>query len=110
MRCIVCSLQVNTRNGLKSLNTGLTTALNFGASVPEAVMILTVGHEIGHNFGSEHDPEGACSPGGLEGDYIMDAHAGDGGLPNNDKFSPCSLESMVAVMDAKAECFVPYPE
>eukprot|EP01134_Creolimax_fragrantissima_P007004 CFRG7004T1 len=106
----ICEQQVNTRNGLRSLNSGLTTSLNFGRPVPEVVVFLTVAHEIGHNFGAEHDPDGTCAPGGSQGNYIMYAQAGDGSLPNNRAFSTCSIASMVEVMDEKATCFVPYPE
>lgn len=38
-------------------------------------------HEMGHNCGAEHDPDGECSPGdkdGANGNYIMFRAATDG--------------------------------
>ena len=49
------------------LNTGLTTTINFGSPVLEAVSHLVTSHEMGHNWGSSHDgspPDAACTPSG----------------------------------------------
>ncbi|KAK2704288.1 hypothetical protein QYM36_016626, partial [Artemia franciscana] len=100
----VCEKNGHYRGSLKSLNTGIITLLNYGKHVPPAVSHVTLAHEIGHNFGSPHDPENNkdCTPGGEDGNYIMFARATSGDKKNNNKFSPCSLRSINGVLNAKA--------
>ena len=51
----------------------------------------------------KHDEDGTdCAPGGSAGNYIMYAHATDGGKPNNNQFSPCSIEMMHTIMEVDA--------
>lgn len=97
----VCEKNGHYRGSLKSLNTGIVTLLNYGKHVPPAVSHVTLAHEIGHNFGSPHDPE-ECTPGGEDGNYIMFARATSGDKKNNNKFSPCSLKSINSVLNSKA--------
>ncbi|KAK4292187.1 hypothetical protein Pmani_035029 [Petrolisthes manimaculis] len=100
----VCEKNGHYRGSLKSLNTGIVTLLNYGKHVPPAVSHVTLAHEIGHNFGSPHDPEGdtRCTPGGEDGNYIMFARATSGDKRNNNKFSPCSLRQINSVLNSKA--------
>jgi len=100
----VCEKNGHYRGSLKSLNTGIVTLLNYGKHVPPAVSHVTLAHEIGHNFGSPHDPENNadCTPSGADGNYIMFARATSGDKKNNNQFSPCSLKSINSVLGFKA--------
>merc|ERR1719320_1691136 len=100
----VCEKNGHYRGSFKSLNTGIITLMNYGKHVPPAVSHVTMAHEMGHNFGSPHDPEAnkACVPGGEDGNYIMFARATSGDKYNNKRFSPCSLKSINKVLQVKA--------
>ncbi|CAB4055708.1 ADAM10 [Lepeophtheirus salmonis] len=101
----VCERNGHYRGSLKSLNTGIITLLNYGKHVPPAVSHVTMAHEMGHNFGSPHDPEDdkQCVPGGEDGNYIMFARATSGDKKNNRAFSPCSLKIVKNVLKTKAQ-------
>ncbi|KAK8782356.1 hypothetical protein V5799_016301 [Amblyomma americanum] len=51
-----------------------------------------------HDAPSGHSCYGKCAPCGEVGNYIMFPSAAPAKKPNNDKFSPCSLESIRSVL------------
>ena len=53
-------------------NTGLSSFTSGGTPLIRQEQILVVGHELGHNWGSHHDP-GKCKNG-----YLMNEFAQDG--------------------------------
>ncbi|XP_064485649.1 disintegrin and metalloproteinase domain-containing protein 10-like [Ornithodoros turicata] len=84
----------------------ITTSTSNRKRVPHGVSFGTVTHEIGHSFGSPHDPaaDPACHPIGKSGFFIMVKYSVDGSLPNHRAFSPCSVRDMRKVVKAKGTC------
>jgi len=75
-------------------NTGFITFLNHQQEANEKDMVMTLAHEIGHNFGAQHDEDTQCAP---QGNNFIMAESG-----SNDKdlqFSPCSLHDMNTRME-----------
>ncbi|XP_059169850.1 disintegrin and metalloproteinase domain-containing protein 10-like isoform X2 [Physella acuta] len=100
----------DNNNGIsdRSLNTGIVTLINFKQDVPPRVSQLTFAHEVGHNFGAQHDTTSVCAPYGTSlpdssnGNYIMFPSATQGNLPNNAKFSTCSKDAIARVLETLA--------
>ncbi|KAL3243352.1 hypothetical protein MRX96_020613 [Rhipicephalus microplus] len=86
------------RQAKMSLNCGITTLINQRQYVGLLIGSLTLAHEIGHSFGSPHDHGHICEPEGPQGKYIMYSSATRGDRPNNDRFSPCSIGNMSAIL------------
>jgi disintegrin and metalloproteinase domain-containing protein 10 len=53
--------------------------LNYGERILSREFGLVLAHELGHSFGSYHDPIGdtVCSPGDENGHYLMYPYAND---------------------------------
>ncbi|XP_046376679.2 ADAM 17-like protease [Haliotis rufescens] len=91
-----------------SLNTALSSTKNQKGNVVLAQMAdLVTAHELGHNWGSEHDGS-ECSPSSIIGDgkYLMYQYSVSGVDPNNYQFSPCSKVLINSVLQSKGiACF-----
>uniref|UniRef100_A0A8C1ZEN4 ADAM metallopeptidase domain 17a n=1 Tax=Cyprinus carpio TaxID=7962 RepID=A0A8C1ZEN4_CYPCA len=76
-------------------------------SLQEADLVTT--HELGHNFGAEHDPDNiaTCAPSDDQGGkYVMYPIAVSGDHVNNKRFSSCSRFSISKTLKVKAhQCF-----
>ncbi|KAI7804840.1 disintegrin and metalloproteinase domain-containing protein 17a isoform X2 [Triplophysa rosa] len=91
------------------LNTGLTSTMNYGKTILTKEADLVTTHELGHNFGAEHDPDNIalCAPNDEQGGkYVMYPIAVSGDHVNNKHFSSCSKSSVSKTLKLKAhQCF-----
>ncbi|XP_067840352.1 disintegrin and metalloproteinase domain-containing protein 17 isoform X2 [Heptranchias perlo] len=90
------------------LNTGLTSTKNYGKTILTKEADLVTTHELGHNFGAEHDPDShECAPTDDDGGkYVMYPIAVSGDQDNNKLFSNCSKRSIYQTLINKAsKCF-----
>ncbi|XP_067943177.1 disintegrin and metalloproteinase domain-containing protein 10-like [Watersipora subatra] len=97
----ICSTPYRFRNGSTlSFNSAIVSARNYGNVIPTPMFTITLVHELGHNFGAEHDNKSrySCAPDGDDGNYIMYELSGDGSHPNHFVFSTCSTNLMYRVL------------
>ncbi|XP_049597430.1 disintegrin and metalloproteinase domain-containing protein 17a isoform X2 [Syngnathus scovelli] len=91
------------------LNTGLTSTKNYGKTILTKEADLVTTHELGHNFGAEHDPDNIpfCAPSDDHGGkFVMYPIAVSGDHVNNKRFSNCSKISIGKTLRYKAPlCF-----
>ncbi|KAF7668699.1 hypothetical protein LDENG_00298440 [Lucifuga dentata] len=91
------------------LNTGLTSTKNYGKTILTKEADLVTTHELGHNFGAEHDPDNIphCAPSDDHGGkFVMYPIAVSGDHVNNKHFSNCSKISIGKTLRFKAPiCF-----
>ncbi|XP_035280163.1 disintegrin and metalloproteinase domain-containing protein 17 [Anguilla anguilla] len=91
------------------LNTGLTSTKNYGKTILTKEADLVTTHELGHNFGAEHDPDNVrdCAPSDDQGGkFVMYPIAVSGDHQNNKHFSDCSKRSVAKTLRSKAPmCF-----
>ncbi|KAL5493308.1 hypothetical protein EMCRGX_G014466 [Ephydatia muelleri] len=84
-------------------NTALSSYTSSSNPLVFVEEVLVTGHEIGHSWGSYHDP--ATTP-SCSNVFIMNQYAQDGSQPTHKMFSSCSRTSIGAVLSAKAQkCF-----
>lgn len=97
-------LWIREHVGYHSFNIIAVTSNSFGERVPRFVNVGTVAHELGHSFGSPHDPDGICAPEGAGGNYLMYYEATTVQRNNTLKFSLCSLQHIFPVIVKRGWC------
>lgn len=102
-----CPISSNKQTAIY-LNTGLTSTKNYGKTILTKEADLVTTHELGHNFGAEHDPDNIrdCAPRDDQGGkYVMYPIAVSGDHSNNKLFSNCSKRSIVKRLRWSSSCF-----
>jgi disintegrin and metalloproteinase domain-containing protein 17 len=106
----VCTQPVTKGSTTYYYNTGVTTTKNsVGNPIFTRITDLITAHELGHNWGAEHDPDLVeCSPrSSYGGAFLMHTYSLAGYEGNNRIFSPCSKRAISNVLRSKAfSCFV----
>ncbi|XP_056639760.1 disintegrin and metalloproteinase domain-containing protein 10-like [Diorhabda sublineata] len=83
-----------------NLNTLAVSARNqYGRKVPQFIFDLSLCHELGHSFGSDHDSTKNCAG------YIMAPHTPVDQNRKHYIFSSCSKRSILKTMSLKGYCF-----
>ncbi|XP_063412810.1 ADAM 17-like protease [Mytilus trossulus] len=105
----LCSWDFFHQGHNSMLNTGLSTSKNSkGHRILSLEAALVTSHELGHNWGSEHDPDTSdCAPPSERGGhYLMYPYAVTGYDQNNKFFSQCSKQYISKVLESKGpRCF-----
>ena len=103
----ICTTNYRDQQRMRFLNCALSSSENWGRRLLTIEADLVTAHELGHNFGANHDPSGDCAPAAVNGGkYIMYATSVSGERVNNKLFSSCSQKSISKVLEAKRRlCF-----
>ena len=102
----VCSASTWKAGAARFINTAWSSYCDpRGARVLQMQGDVITAHELGHNWGAEHDPDTSeCAPNANH--YIMYPHSSTGSDPNNLVFSPCSKRTIARVLKSKSgKCF-----
>ena len=102
----ICTANYRDQQRMRYLNCALSSSVNWGRRLLTVEADLVTAHELGHNFGANHDPSYCAPSAGNGGKYIMYATSVSGERVNNRLFSSCSIESISKVLLAKRRlCF-----
>lgn len=76
------------------------SSLSTSAGMSAVTSGMVVAHELGHNFGADHDGEAGTACESTPQTYLMAPNIG-----NSMTFSPCSLQSMTTLVSARAAAY-----
>nr|KAI8741255.1 disintegrin and metalloproteinase domain-containing protein 10-like [Biomphalaria glabrata] len=102
----ICEQRMEVNSEIISFNTVAVTMYSHGTRMPREIFVLNLVHELGHSFGARHDETSECLSQGDYGSFIMNWQSNPGTEPNNRKFSPCSIRSILPVVKKKGVCLL----
>ncbi|CAD5114258.1 DgyrCDS3399 [Dimorphilus gyrociliatus] len=95
-------------SGSTKYNTGWSTAIDkYGNRILTFESILVAAHELGHNFGSQHDPPSCATD--KNNLFLMYTYAVSGKQSNNQKFSQCSIDHISKVLNSRGSSCLKEP-
>jgi hypothetical protein len=88
---------------MRMLNTGFITSVCENGVLSRGEQALTLAHEVGHLFGSDHDTDAKdCGQ-----NYLMGAHSSDASSVKSRTFSKCSIDLITSALQVPRECLTP---
>lgn len=106
----ICSVSAQGKGNRIFPRTGWSSAKNMrGTALLTLQYQLVTIHELGHNWGAEHDSDNKeCAPSSQNnGKYVMWQYSVPGYESNNKLFSPCSIRYITPVLKSKSRlCFI----
>ncbi|CAG9865166.1 unnamed protein product [Phyllotreta striolata] len=94
----ICDRPMLNPYGLPLNTLAVSARSTDGKFVPEYVFELSLCHELGHSFGSDHD-KGKCDG------YLMTSHAPKNQNRKHFLFSKCSTSAIMRTISKKGYCF-----
>ncbi|KAJ8985940.1 hypothetical protein NQ317_010697, partial [Molorchus minor] len=98
----ICDRPFKHQKGMNLNTLAIAPVLENGNIVPQHIFDLSLAHELGHSFGSDHDVTEPCIG------YLMSSHTPSDSQRKRFIFSSCSKRSIMKTIISKGHCFQKY--